>query len=349
MKAALFYGARDVRVAEMDDAEPGPGEVAVDVTTISICGSDLHTYLFGNVGGVSATEPLVLGHEAAGAIAALGPGVRESYPRLHIGTRVAIDPATPCKACEFCERGDPHLCTRLKFMGLYPYHGAMRERMTHAAQSVVPVPESVTDIEAALLEPLGVALHGTRLAQIQVGDDVCVIGCGGIGLLLIRLARLAGAGRIFAADVHAWRLALAADYGADMPLDASKVDVVDEVMRHTNKRGVDVAIEAAWVKDTAAQCVEVARNGGRVVIVGIPAEDELTVRASTARRKELAILSSRRMKHTYPPSIALAASRKVDLERLATHYYTLDEANNAFTTAADYADGVVRAVVLPRR
>jgi L-iditol 2-dehydrogenase len=347
MKSALFYGPRDVRVGEMADSEPGPGEVVIDVKAATICGSDLHSYLLGNVGGAIAPEPFTLGHEASGVIAALGPRVRESHPHLRVGTRVAIDPATPCRTCEFCLKGDPNLCTRLKFLGIHPAHGAMRERMTHAARSVVPMPDSITDEGAAMLEPLGVALHGVQLGQVQVGDDVLVIGCGGVGLLIVRLARLAGARHVFAVDVHPWRLAIAANYGADMIIDTARVDVVDEVMRRTNGRGVDVAIEAAWVKDTAAQCVEAARHGGRVVIVGIPAEDELTMKASTPRRKELMIVSSRRMKHTYPPSIALVASGQVDLDALATHHYTLDQASAAFETAANYADGVVRAVITP--
>jgi L-iditol 2-dehydrogenase len=308
-----------------------------------VCGSDLHTYLFGNVGGVAAETPLTLGHEAAGMVLAVGEGVENVRP----GQRVAIDPATHCGHCERCEAGDVHLCTNMAFMGLYPYHGAMRERMTHSARTVVPVPDTISDISAALLEPLGVALHASRLADIQIGEDVLVIGCGGIGLLVIRLARLAGARRIFASDKHPWRRALAEAYGADDVIDPSEQDVVDYVMHATNKRGVDVAIEAAWVEGTADECIGAARYGGRVIIVGIPAEDVMTIKASVARRKELFIQPSRRMKHTYPAAIALAASGQVDLERLATHRFTLDETVSAFDTAAMYQDGVIRSIILP--
>jgi L-iditol 2-dehydrogenase len=262
---------------------------------------------------------------------------------------VAIDPATPCGHCERCEAGDPHLCLNLEFMGLYPYHGAMCERMVHAAKACVPVPDSISDIGAAMLEPLGVALHASRLAKIAIGEDVAVIGCGGIGLFIIRLARLAGARHIFAADKHPWRLALASNYGADVVLNADEVDVVAEVMRATNKRGVDVAIEAAWVDTTLNQCVEMARFGGRVILVGIPVEEEVKLRASPTRRKELLIQPSRRMKHTYPAAIALASSGQVDLEGLATHRFTLDSTPQAFETAATYVDGVVRAMVLPNQ
>ncbi|MBL8156348.1 MAG: alcohol dehydrogenase catalytic domain-containing protein [Anaerolineae bacterium] len=343
MKASFVYGPRDVRVQEISDVEPGPGQVLLEVTAVGICGSDLHTFLLGNVGGTTATEPITLGHEAAGRILALGPGVEG----LHIGQRVAIDPANPCGQCERCQAGEPHLCERIEFIGLFPFHGAMRERMIYPARLCVPMPDRISDIGAALLEPLGVTLHASRLAEIQIGDDVAVLGAGAIGLLLIRLARLAGARRIFAADRHPWRLNLAAAYGADQVIDARDEDVVEAVRRATHGRGVDVAFEAAWIDQTAQQCLDVTRHGGRVVLVGIPAEDELHLRPSVPRHKELTIRYSRRMKHVYPAAIELAVSGQVDLDRLATHQFTLDQTPHAFLTAAEYADGVVRAIVLP--
>ncbi len=345
MKSALFYGPRDIRIQDGADAEPGPGQVLLDVTAVGVCGSDLHSYVYGDVGGVRAESAVVLGHEAAGIVVAPGPGVDKA--RFAVGQRVAIDPATPCGKCERCMVGDPHLCLNLVFIGLWPHHGALCERMLHPVASCFPVPENVSDEAAALLEPLGVALHAIRLARVQVGEDVLVIGCGGIGLLLIQLARLAGARRIFASDKNGWRLDLAANSGADVVFNADQVDAVAEVMRATNRRGVDVALEAAWVKDTAAQCVEAARYGGRVVIVGIPVEDVLTVRASAARRKELSIINTRRMKHVYPATISLAATGKVRLDALASHRFPLAKTRDAFETAATYADSVVRAMVLP--
>lgn len=345
MKSSFIYGPRDIRIEEISDAEPGPGQVLLDVSAVGICGSDLHTYLFGNVGGIAAAEPLTLGHEAAGTVLAVGEGVKS----LKVGERVAIDPATPCFECERCQAGDIHLCLRLEFMGLFPYQGAMRERMLHPAHCCVPVPDSVSDIGAALLEPLGVALHANHLAHIQLGEDVAVLGCGAIGLLLIRLARLSGARHIFATDRHPWRLALAEAYGADQIIDTQQIDPVEQVMRATNKRGVDVAIEAAWVEETANQCVEMARFGGRVVIVGIPAHDDIRFGASAMRRKEIKMVYSRRMKHTYPAAITLATTGQVDIERLATHQFRLDETTQGFETAATYVDGVVRAIILPNK
>src|SRR5215475_12208278 len=148
MKTTYIYGARDIRVEESSDSAPGPGQVLLDVTAVGICGSDLHTYLYGDIGGTAALSPLTLGHEAAGRIIAVGEGVES----LYVGQRVAIDPATHCGHCERCEAGEPHLCLNLEFMGLYPHHGALRERMVHSAQSCVPVPDGISDIDSALLE-----------------------------------------------------------------------------------------------------------------------------------------------------------------------------------------------------
>jgi L-iditol 2-dehydrogenase len=345
-KAAFLYGPRDIRVEEIPDQRPGPGELLLAVTAVGICGSDLHTYLNGEIGGVAAEQPLILGHEAAGTVLEIGPGAESAF---HVGQAVAIDPGLPCYHCERCLDGEPNLCLHLQFLGLYPRHGALRERMVHPASATVPLPDGIDPLAGALLEPLGVALHANQLARIGVGDDVLVIGCGAIGLLLIRLARLAGARRIVASDQHAWRLDLARAYGADLVVDAGQTDVVAAVREATNGRGVDVALESAWVRDTAEQCVEAARNGGRVIVVGIPSEDSMTVRASTARRKGLTIKMSRRMKHTYGPSIKLVAGGAVDVASLASHRFSLDQTKEALETAAHYRHGVVRAMVLPAR
>ena len=345
LKTAKLYGVRDVRIEDMPDAAPGPGELLLDVAAVGVCGSDLHTYLHYQIGSDVPGDAIILGHEAAGVVREIGAGVEG----FHVGQKVAIDPAVPCQRCEFCVKGDPNLCTNLIFLGLWPHHGAMRERMVHPARSCVPLPDSISDVAGALLEPLGVALHAISLAHIGLGDDVAVIGCGAIGLMLIRLARLAGARHIYASDRHPWRLALASTYGADTVYHTDQVDVVAEVRKATGGRGVDIAIESAWVAETANQCVSIARNGGCVVIVGIPVEEYITLNGSVTRRKGLTIKMSRRMKHTYPQAIPLVASGQVALDPLASHRFSLDQTGKALEIAATYTDGVVRAMVLPNQ
>jgi L-iditol 2-dehydrogenase len=327
MLAARLHGPRDIRIERVPHpGKPGPGEVLIHITATGICGSDLHTYLDGRISDTVLKAPLILGHEFAGIIEAVGKNVKNLRP----GTRVAVDPAQPCHRCDLCERGHPHLCRRLHFCGLYPDDGSLAEFIRVPAKTCFPVPKTIDDIEAALLEPLGVALHATTLAKIHDGDRVAVLGAGPIGLLLIQTAKLAGASEVFVSDPHAWRVTLARKFGAQPLPDKTEVDVV---------------LEAAWGGEAIAQSIEIVRPAGRVVLVGIPSEDRCAFKHSTARRKGLTVLFSRRMKHTYPRAIQLVSSGRVDLASLVTHRFPLRRTAKALALCADYQDKVVKAVI----
>jgi L-iditol 2-dehydrogenase len=329
MLAARLHGPRDIRIERVPHpGNPGPGNVLLRVTATGICGSDLHTFADARIGDTVVKSPVVLGHEFAGIIEATGGGVED----LRAGMRVAVDPAHPCHRCDLCESGHPNLCRRLHFCGLYPDDGSLREFMIVPARTCFPVLDSIDDDAAAMLEPLGVALHATDLAKIRVGDHVAVIGAGPIGLLIVQAARLAGAGEIFVRDPLPGRVMLAAKFGAK-PLAV---------------RGeVDVAIEAAWGGSAIEQAIELTRPGGRVILVGIPAEDRCSFSHSTARRKGLTIKFSRRMKHTYPRAIRLVESGKVDVLSLITHRVPLKNVAEAFALNSAYKDNVVKIIVKP--
>ena len=179
------------------------------------------------------------------------------------------------------------------------------------AHGCFPVPDALSDADAALLEPLGVALHAVDLGRLRLARSVVVLGCGPIGLLIIRLAQLAGADPIYACDRFPWRVHAALAWGASDAWCCATKDSVARVQQLTGSRGADVVFEAAWAQESVAEAAEMARPGGRVVLVGIPSVDILTMKHSTARRKGLTILMSRRMKHTYPRAIRLALGRRV--------------------------------------
>jgi L-iditol 2-dehydrogenase len=347
MWAARLYGARDVRVDRVPlPPAPKAGEILLKVTTTSICGSDLHTYIDGRIGDTTVKSPVILGHEFAGVIAAVGPDANDGNDEpLPIGQRVAVDPAMPCGRCEFCEKGHPNLCRRMHFCGLWPDDGSLREYMIMPARTCFPVPDAINDIEAALLEPLGIGTHAVDLARLKVGESIAILGGGPIGLMILQMARLAGAMPILISEPLPWRADLARHYGADIAINAAEVDPVKAVAEATHGRGVDVVFEAAWGAETVAQAAEMACLGGRLVLVGIPSKDELFMRASPARRKGLTIKMSRRMKHVYPRTIRLAQQGKVDLMGLVTHRFPLAQAPEAFALNADYRDRVVKAVV----
>jgi L-iditol 2-dehydrogenase len=299
------------------------------VTAAGICGSDIHWYREGGIGDARVDRPLVLGHEAGGVI--------ESGPRK--GQRVAIDPAIPCRRCERCEAGDPNLCTDLRFSGHSITDGTFRELIAWPEDLLFPVPDALTDADAALLEPLGIALFSMDLGHPGPGATVGVFGCGPIGLLLVQLARLAGASRILATDVRAHRLDAAARMGATDCFPAAGAagaatrPEAGQILDATAGRGVDVAFEVAGENPAVEAAIAAARYGGRVVLVGIPEDDRTSFQASVARRKGLTIKLVRRMKHVYPRAIDLAERGRVDLESLVTHRFPLDRAAEAFEVA----------------
>jgi L-iditol 2-dehydrogenase len=212
------------------------------------------------------------------------------------------------------------------------------------ARSCFPVPATLDNTEAALLEPLGVAIHAVDLAKLKVSQSVAILGAGPIGLLCLQVARLAGADPVFVTDKLPWRLKLAEKWGA-VPIRCDREDAVKRIAKETHGRGVDVAIEAAWADHSVEEAAEMTRRGGRLVLVGIGSDDRLTLKASTARRKGLTILMSRRMKHIYPRAIRLAEQGRVDLNGLVSHRFPLKRAVEAFRLNAAYEDRVVKVTV----
>ncbi len=236
------------------------------------------------------------------------------------------------------------MCRRLHFCGNYPDGGSLCEWMHMPARSCFPVPKSLDDIEAALLEPLGVALHAVDLAKIKVATSLAILGAGPIGLLILQVARLAGAEPIFVTDKFPWRLKLAQKWGG-IPINCDKEDAVQRIAQETSGRGVDVAIEAAWGDRSVEQAAEMVRLGGRVVLVGIPGDDRLALKHSTARRKGLTLVLSRRMKHAYPRALRLADRGRVNLKGLVSHRFPLARAAEALALNAGYKDEVVKTII----
>jgi L-iditol 2-dehydrogenase len=320
MKAARLHGVRDIRVH--DEARPGPGggEALVRVEAIGLCGSDLHFYEEGGIGGIRIAQPIVPGHEMAG--------------RTEDGQLVAIEPAIACGHCALCLEGHPNLCPTIRFSGLGEDDGSMREWMAWPRHCLIPLPEGLTAADGAMLEPLGVALHTVDLAHVRPGMSVGVFGSGPIGLFILQAARLAGAATLFATDLASrpHRLEAARALGARVfPADGSEARAIATA---ASGFGLDVAIEAAGVQAAIDAAVEAVRPGGRVVIAGIPSDERTSFPASPARRKGLTISLVRRMKHTYPRAIALAVAGRVDLRSVVTHRFPLAEARAAFELAA---------------
>jgi L-iditol 2-dehydrogenase len=320
---ARLHGARDLRIGTEPVASRGPDDVLVRVTSVGLCGSDLHWYREGAIGDAELEDPLVLGHEFTGVIVG-GP---------RAGERVAADPAIPCGVCEPCRTGSAHVCLDGRFAGFSPTDGALRSLMPWPGRLLHPLPDAIGDDEAALLEPLGVALHALGLGPVVRGGRAGVYGCGPLGLLMIRVLRHAGASVIVATDRLAHRVAAASAMGATEGYvvgEAGRPDASD-ARRAARATPVDVAFEVAGDDDALSDAIAAVRPRGRVVLVGIPDGDRASFPAGAARRKELTIQLSRRMAaDDLSRAIELAGSGAIDLAGLISHRYPLDQAAEAF-------------------
>ena len=325
MRVLRLHAPGDLRLHDEPEPEPGPREARLRVSAVGVCGSDLHWLSQAGIGDARLERPLVLGHEFAGIV--------ESRDSAMYGQRVAVDPAIPCQACEYCLEGNPNLCENLRFAGHGLTDGALRESLAWPELCLFPLPDAIDDEQGALLEPLGVALHAVDLGELRPGMRLGVFGCGPIGLMVVQLARLAGATQILATDRLPHRLEAAQAMGATQTFLVSEGWDETEVWAATEGRGVHVAFEVAGENQAIETAVTAARPGGRVVLVGIPDEDLTAFTASTARRKGLSLLFSRRMKFTYPRAIRLVESGRVDLGTLVTARFPLEDAGQAFQTA----------------
>lgn len=321
MRSLRLHGKGDLRLHEEDRPVPGEGETLVRITAVGICGSDLHWFADGGIGETRLARPLVLGHELA--------GVTED------GRRVAVDPAVPCQACDLCLEGHPNLCEGIRFAGHAEDDGGLREWMAWPERCLVGLPASVSDADGAMLEPLGVALHAVDMAHIRAGSSVGVFGSGPIGLLVLQVARLAGATRLFATELaeRPHRLEAARRLGA-VAFAADGGREAGAIRDAMGGAQLDVAIEAAGEDAAVDAAVESVRPGARVVLAGIPAGERTSFIAATARRKGLTLALSRRMKHTYPRAIRLVESGQVDLRSPVSHRFPLERGPEAFAVAA---------------
>ncbi|MEN8098750.1 MAG: alcohol dehydrogenase catalytic domain-containing protein [Chloroflexota bacterium] len=341
MKASRLYGIRDVRHDSLPRPEPGPGEVLLKVAAVGVCGSDVHYYLEGRIGSQVVTKPIIMGHEFSAWIAGYGEGV----VGLEAGQLVAVEPGISCGKCEFCQQGHPNLCPHIRFCGTPPVDGVFAEYAVMPAENCFPLPPSFTPTQGAMLEPLGIAIHSVDLAHIKVGQTIAVLGAGPIGLLTAAVAHAAGAAVVYMTEPLDYRRQYALDYVADAVFNPDEVDVVDKVLRATSGRGVDVAFECAGDSETPQQAAAMTVRGGKVILCGIPADDTLTLNASTVRHRGLTIKLVRRMKHTYPRAIRLVQQKMVDVDSLATHRLPLEKVGDAFELVAGYQDDVLRAVI----
>jgi L-iditol 2-dehydrogenase len=343
MQVAELTGLRRFEMVDRPLAEPGPGELQVRVSAIGICGSDMHCYSEGSVGESTNHYPMVIGHEPSGVVVKTGVGVTGISP----GDRGSLEPALYCYHCEFCRRGQHNICAHLRFMSSGREPGYFREYVNIPVTNFLPIPADMSLEQAALVEPMAIALHSMIFAQVKLGDTAIVFGAGPIGLLTIAVLKLSGAGRIWAVEPVAHRRELARLMGADAVIDSDAVDPAAQIMQDTGRRGVDLAMDCASKHDMINQCVRSVVHGGRVVLTGIPAETQIAVNIHQFRNKEIAIFNVRRSNHEGQLGVEMLHEHSQLFAPVVTHSRPLDKINEAFALNEKYEDGVGKLLLRP--
>lgn len=343
MRAAVLHGVGDLRVEEVPKPEiTQPHQALVRIGSVGICGSDIHYFTRGRIGDFVVRQPLILGHEAAGEVVAVGDEVRH----LRVGDRVAIEPGYPDGTCEFCRQGRYNLCPNVVFLATPPDDGAFAEYLVWPADYLYKLPDTLSLDEGAMLEPLSVGLFAVWRSGLQAGNTAAIFGAGPIGLTTLQCAIAAGATTTIVLDAVASRLEFARARGATHALAVS-ADNVSEIMALTGGRGVDVAFECAGAVPAMQAALRVTRSGGTVQLVGMPAEQEPPVPIYEVLGRELTVSGQFRYANSYPAAIGLVAEGRVEVQSLVTKAFALAEAPEAMQWVEEHKGEVIKAVVRP--
>jgi L-idonate 5-dehydrogenase len=332
MKAIVIHAARDLRIEEQQLESAGPGQVEIALEAGGICGSDLHYFNHGGFGTVRLKEPMILGHEVAGRVAALGAGVSG----LAVGDRVAISPSRPCNACHYCLKGQQNQCLNMRFYGSampFPHiQGAFRQTLVAESWQCHKVAEGISIHEAAMAEPFAVTLHAVNRAGGLLGKRVLVTGCGPIGALAIIAARAHGAREIVATDVMDGVLDLAARIGADRIINVARhPEQLEEYS--ANKGTFDVMFEASGNERAVRSGLEALAPRGVLMQLGLGGD--VSIPQNMVVAKEIEIRGTFRFHEEFGLAVDLINKRRVDLKPLLTGVYDLDDAVAAFEIAGD--------------
>jgi len=341
MQIAELSAPRCFRLIDAPAEDPAPGQIQVRVSAVGICGSDLHYFSEGGIGDARCLYPMVLGHEPSGIVTRTGAGVTGWSP----GDRAVLEPALYCYHCEFCMTGRHNVCANIQFMSMPEEAGFFREVVNLPAKNLLPLPRHLSEAEGALVEPLAVAVHSMQFAAPRLGETAVVFGAGPIGLLTIALLKLSGVTRVWAVEPVEARRDLARLVGADAAIDPATVDPAFEILRDTRKRGVDMAIDCAALGDSINQGIQATRNAGRVVVTGIPPQDEISLAFHILRRKELAFYSVRRSNHDSQAALRLLSTHPKRFAPILTHERPLSGIQSAFELCERRDDGVGKLTI----
>ncbi|MCL5005561.1 MAG: alcohol dehydrogenase catalytic domain-containing protein [Acidobacteria bacterium] len=342
MKAAFLTGLRQIAIQETAPPEiMDSRSVLLRVGAVGVCGSDVHFYTMGRIGSSVAKYPEWTGHECAGTVVATGKEVK----RLKVGQRVAIDPLIRCGKCDQCLSGREHTCRYERFLGVAGRAtGALAEYLVMPEESCFAISDSMTMVQAVATEPLSVGVYAQRLAGMQPGAKIAILGSGPIGLCVLLASRAACDCKAYLTDLVDERLEMARQCGANWVGNASKIDVA-RALQEIEPLGMDFVFECAGQQETLDQAVEILKPGGTLLIIGIPETDRVSFNAHDLRRKEIRLQNVHRQNECTAAAIELITSGKINVDQIVTHHFPLVESQRAFDLVADRRDGVVKAMI----
>jgi L-iditol 2-dehydrogenase len=338
--AAFLTDLKKFEIRKTDMPVIRPGTVMVKIDYVGICGSDVHFFEHGRIGEYAVKFPYILGHECSGTVVEVADDVRS----LKVGDRVALEPGIPCGKCAQCLSGKYNLCPDVVFFATPPYNGSNQNYVVHPAEWAFKLPDNVSTLEGALIEPLAVGLHAVRQGGVSLGDTVLIFGAGCIGLVTLLSARAAGATKVIVVDVLKMRLEKAKELGA-VTINATEQDVISTVASISEGRGVDVAIDAAGTQQTLTTAPFLMRRGGTMVMVGqaVDTVDKFPINAILVR--ELNIKSVFRYRNIYPIAINAIAGGFINIKTIVSHTYPFEKIQEAFDYVIENKQSIVKGVI----
>ena len=340
-RAAVLTALKTFEFRDIPMPRAKADEVVINLQAVGVCGSDVHYYSKGRIGDFVVEYPYILGHECAGIVVEKG----ENVTHLEIGDKVALEPGVPCGTCEMCRTGHYNLCPDVKFLATPPYDGCLMDYMAFPAAYAYKLPENLSCTEGALLEPLAIGINAAKTGRVELGSTVLISGSGCIGLVTMLAAKVYGASKVIVSDVIPLRLETAKKLGA-ITVNSKEENLQERIMELTDGRGVDIVLDCAGFSQTVADAMRVVRPAGRVVVVGMGADEWNGIPFGPITSKEIEITSIFRYKNLYPTAINAVASGCIDIKGIVSRTYTFDETPEAFRTAHECATETVKNVIV---
>ncbi|MEP2980961.1 MAG: NAD(P)-dependent alcohol dehydrogenase [Lentilitoribacter sp.] len=330
MKALVLESVGKLAIREIDlPSDVGENDVKIAIHTVGVCGSDIHYYTHGRIGGFVVKEPMVLGHEGAGTIIEVGPGVNH----LKVGDKVCMEPGVPDQTSRASKLGIYNVDPAVTFWATPPDHGILTSEVVHPAAFSYKLPENVSFAEGAMVEPFAIGMQAATRAKITPGDVAVITGAGTIGIMVALAALGGGCSKVILTDISAEKLAIAGQYDGIIPVNVAQDKLSDAVNEHTSNWGADIVFEASGAPSVLNEAVRVLRPGGCMVLVGMP-PNEVPFDVNAAISREIRIETVFRYANVFDRALELIASGKVDLKPLISKTFSFDESIEAFERAA---------------